>query len=200
LKILWIGGWGTSPDWGLTAVRRWRPDWKHEWVIPNASSASFADGSHDWVGGYSFGAFLMLRSPNDFPSRKGHFFVAPFLDLKTEAQLGGKVTTTQLKVTRRRLTLDPPRALADFYQLSGLNFPMDTTLPYSLQDLTWGIETLLGESAPLPVEDPGFAVFGSEDSLVDPVLSNRFFPENTVVEGAGHRLEALRGSVQINDG
>lgn len=142
----------------------------------------------------------MLKNRRDFPSRKGHFFVAPFLDLKTEAKLGGKVATTQLKVTRRRLAKDPHRALADFYQLSGLNFPMDATLPYSQQELTWGIDVLLGESAPLPVDDPGFAVFGSEDSLVDPVLSNRFFPQNIVVEGAGHRLEALRGALQINDG
>ena len=200
MKVLWIGGWGTSPSWGLTAVRRWRPDWEHEWSIPNASSAACADGSHDWVGGYSFGAFLMLKSRMDFPSRKGHFFVAPFLDLKTEAKLGGKVATTQLKVTRRRLVKDPHRALSDFYQLSGLNFPMDAALPYSQQDLTWGIDVLLGESAPLPVDDPGFAVFGSEDSLVDPDLSNRFFPQSIIVKGAGHRLEALRGALQINDG
>ncbi|MFP6854460.1 MAG: hypothetical protein VB980_01650, partial [Opitutales bacterium] len=85
MKVLWIGGWGTSPEWGMTVVERWRPHWQHEWVSPGPGCSKRADGSHDWVGGYSFGAFLMLRRLEDFPAQKGHFFVAPFLDLKREA-------------------------------------------------------------------------------------------------------------------
>lgn len=198
MKVLWIGGWGTSSEWGLTAVRRWQPAWNHEWVTPGPAGITYADGSHDWIGGYSFGAFLMLLWPNKFPSRKGHFFIAPFLDLKREAGLGGKVAATQLKVTRRRLEKNPCAAVNEFYKTSGLQLRLQETLPYDKEDLAWGLDMLLGESASIPTKNPGAAVLGSKDLLLDAAISRKFFPEIVVVKGAGHRLEELRGSLKFS--
>ena len=198
MKILWIGGWGTSSEWGLTAVRRWQPTWNHEWVTPSPTCTTSADGSHDWIGGYSFGAFLMLLWPKQFPSKKGHFFIAPFLDLKREAGFGGKVAATQLRVTRRRLDKYPCAAVNEFYQKSGLQHRLQKTLPYDKEDLAWGLDMLLGESASIPDKNPGPAVLGSEDLLVDAAISRKFFPRIMVVKGAGHRLEELGESLQLS--
>ncbi len=197
MKVLWIGGWGTYPQWGLTAVRRWRPDWDHEWITPGPGCEHHADGSHDWVGGYSFGAFLMLCNIDAFPAKKGRFYVAPFLDLKREAGLGGLLATTQLKVTRRWLKRDATQAVSDFYKRAGLNIKLQDELPYALNDLIWGIETLLGASAPLPDGNPGYAVFGSKDPLIDSNVTKQFFPMHTVREGSGHRLESLRAALNL---
>ena len=197
MKVLWIGGWGTSPEWGMTAVKRWRPDWKHEWVTPSPNCSERADGSHDWVGGYSFGAFLMLHRLEDFPAQKGRFFVAPFLDLKREAGLGGRVARTQLKLTQRWLEHDPFAALSDFYKRGGLNIQLNDELPYGKGDLLWGINELLGTSAPIPVGNPGTAVFGEEDPLIEAEIASSFFPRSIVVSGAGHLFEDLRDSLEL---
>ncbi len=197
MKVLWIGGWGTSPAWGLTAVRRWRPSWTHEWVTPSPRCAEWADGSHDWVGGYSLGACLILRRPEEFPAKREQFFVAPFLDLKREAGLGGLVATTQLKVTRKWLRRDPMAALNDFYQRAGLNLTLSDALPYAAEDLAWGLDILLSEPPPFPQSDPGLAVIGANDPLVVADRIKGFFPRNMVVEGAGHHLDELRGSLKL---
>jgi len=197
MKVLWIGGWGTSPEWGLTAVERWKPDWNHEWVSPGPTCAESANGSHDWVGGYSFGAFLMLRRPKDFPAKKGHFFLAPFLDLKRDAGLGGMVDRTQLKFTQRWLKRDPFAALSDFYQRGGLNLQIKDQLPYNKEDLLWGIDELLGRPAPIPSRDPGVAVLGEDDPLIEARKVSNFFPRSIVVSGAGHLLEDLRDYLKM---
>ena len=197
MKVLWVGGWGTSPAWGLTAVRRWRPSWQHEWVSPGPRCSEWADGSHDWVGGYSLGASLILRRPDGFPAKRGRFFVAPFLDLKRESGLGGLVASTQLKVTLRWLRRDPIAAVNDFYHRAGLNLLLGDTLPYDVEDLNWGLNVLLNEPSPIPREDPGLAVMGANDPLVDAVRMKSFFPKNVVVEDAGHRLDELRDALKL---
>ncbi|MFP6899640.1 MAG: hypothetical protein VCA36_01775 [Opitutales bacterium] len=140
----------------------------------------------------------MLLWPRKFPSKKGHFFMAPFLDLKREAGFGGKIAATQLKVTRRKLDQDPCCAINEFYQKSGLQLRLHETLPYDKKDLAWGIDVLLGESASIPDKDPGPAVLGAEDLLVDASVTRKFFPRIVVVEGAGHRLEELRESLDLS--
>lgn len=197
MKVLWIGGWGTSPAWGLTVVRRWQPSWEHEWVSPSPPCAEWADGSHDWVGGYSLGACLMLHRPGDFPAKRGHFFMAPFFDLKREAGLGGLISSTQLKVTLRWFRRDPIAALNDFYHRAGLSLTLNDALPYAAEDLSWGLDVLLGEPPPIPQDDPGLAVMGAIDPLVDAEQVKAFFPRSVVVEGAGHRLDELRGSLML---
>ena len=197
MKVLWIGGWGTSPEWGMTVVERWRPDWEHEWVLPGPDCAERADGSHDWVGGYSFVAFLMLRRLEDFPAQQGHFFFAPFLDLKREADLGGLIPIAQLQVTLRNLQRNPLSALNDFYQRAGLKIQLKDQLPYKKEDLLWGLNELLGESAPTPTEDPGTAIFGQDDPLIAATVAKSFFPRNIVVAKAGHLLEDLRGAFTL---
>ena len=139
----------------------------------------------------------MLCNIDDFPAKQGHFYLAPFLDLKREAGLGGLIATTQLKVTRRWLERDASKAVSNFYKQAGLNLQLEDDLPYKLEDLIWGIEALLGDAAPHPVGDPGFAVFGSKDPLVDSNVTKQFFPKNTVLEGEGHRLEALRNALNL---
>ena len=139
----------------------------------------------------------MLRTIDAFPAKRGRFYLAPFLDLKREAELGGLVKTTQLKITRRWMERDPCRAVSDFYKRAGLNLRLEDALPYEQDDLIWGIDALLGDPAPIPVEDPGIAVIGGKDPLIDSNLTKPFFPTNTVLPDQGHRLEALRGALKL---
>ena len=124
--------------------------------------------------------------------------MAPFLDLKREAGFGGKIAATQLKVTRRKLDKNPCAAVNEFYQTSGLQLRLQEALPYDKEDLAWGLDMLLGESASIPDKNPGPTVLGSEDLLLDALISRKFFPGMVVVKGAGHRLEELRGSLKFS--
>lgn len=140
----------------------------------------------------------MLRNLDAFPAKRGRFYLAPFLDLKREAELGGLVEATHLKITRRWLESDPCRAVSNFYERAGLNLRLKDALPYEQEDLIWGIDTLLGDPAPIPVEDPGIAVIGGQDPLIDSNVTKSFFPSNTILPDQGHRLEALRVALKLS--
>ena len=162
---------------------------KHE-VLPPITSAR-AEEDFDWVVGHSLGAFLLLRWPERFPAKRGTVLLAPFLGFPREAELGGRVSCRQLKITVRYLRKDPLAAVNDFFERADLGL-FAAALPYSVEDLAWGLEVLQSET----VSEADVAnlnhriILGERDPLLDANQITECFPKATILE-AGHRFEDL---------
>ncbi len=190
MKILWIGGWAIPPSFVLARAKEYFPEIKHEVLSPTKNA--WAEEGFDWVVGHSLGAFLLLRWPERFPANRGMALLAPFLDFTREAELGGHMSRTQLKVTVRYLRKDPLAAVNDFLERADLGLFADA-LPYPVEDLAWGLEVLQSET----VSEADVAnlnhrvVLGHRDPLLHASRIAESFPKATILPEGGHRFEDL---------
>jgi pimeloyl-ACP methyl ester carboxylesterase len=190
VKILWIGGWAIPPSFVLARAKKHFSKMKHE-VLPPITSAR-AEEDFDWVVGHSLGAFLLLRWPERFPAKRGTVLLAPFLDFPREAELGGRVSRRQLKITVRYLRKDPLAAVNDFFERADLGL-FAAALPYSVEDLAWGLEVLQSET----VSEADVAnlnhriILGERDPLLDANQITECLPKATILPECGHRFEDL---------
>lgn len=161
-SIFWISGWSIPPDWLADVARRHLPGWEHAAVAPSPRALDEAATSGATIlGGFSFGAHLLLASADPRP----RLLLAPFPDLKSEAGLGGAVATTRIRQQLRQLRRDPAAAVADFRRLIGApDFPG----PTDPDDLAWGLEQMLAPTAPGKAQPAGTLAFaGNADPLLD---------------------------------
>ena len=184
MNMLWVGGWGIAPAWGLAQVEARFPNMEHVWRAPGADVLEDFE-SFDRQAGYSLGANLLLRAG------LGHraLLLAPFVDFKKEAGLGGRVSLSQLHYVQRWLLRDPLAALNDFFERAALAYRA-TELPYAKEDLLWGLEQLMANT------DAGIArgctaVLGLEDPLLDAEALAGFFEKTERLPGVGHDLAGL---------
>ena len=190
MKFLWVGGWAI-PEWHvLKHAQRVFPNDRH-FFSPPAKDARILD-DFDRIFGYSLGAFLLLRWPCNFPKEKTKTLISPFLAFPKENDLGGKIGRTQIKVTRRQLQGNPLKAINDFFLRANIDLSLDA-LPYSIEDLLWGLDVLLTEQIePSEVKDKGnFAILGEQDNLLDASRVAEFFPSHSILKDAGHDLDKL---------
>lgn len=190
MKFLWLGGWAI-PEWYiLNHAQRVFPDAQHFFYPPVEEARIHND--FDRVFGYSLGAFLLLRWPCRFPKKEPKTLISPFLAFPKENGLGGKISRTQIKFTRRQLKDNPLKAINDFYLQAGINLILDD-LPYPLEGLMWGLNVLLSESVePSKVLAEGTsAILGEKDNLLDVVRIAEFFPSHSILKDAGHGLDQL---------
>jgi len=160
---------------------------QHEVYEPGAHAVAEVLASEaDVLAGFSFGAHLLLTIDDARP----RMLLAPFVDLKKEAGLGGAVATIQLRQQRRWLQRDPAAAIADFRTRIG-----STTLPHenfgNLDTLIWGLEHMLAPAkASLPLPAGSLAVAGENDPLLDiPALRKALPSLHTIA--CGHQLQPL---------
>lgn len=174
-----------------------RPPWLHLEVVPvspvwrdrvQASTATMLIG-------YSTGAFLALSEPTLLERFDRVVLLAPFIDFKAEAELGGRVQTAQLKFLLRQLKRDPLGSLHDFYDRAGIAAAKPTELPQSLDDLCWGIERLLHDHADSAGLSRAECYVGADDQLLDAGLLATLYPTVKVVPGSGHDLGGLVAKV-----
>lgn len=194
-RWLWLGGWGLTPTWQADALARFWPQADHVVLYPGKLCIAKLNErlnteEFDGLGGYSLGAFLLLRELKNEP-RLPVQLLAPILDFKAEAALGGRIKRAHLTALLRWLQRDPLAALNDFYQQAGLSVDQADTLPYKVDDLIWGIEQLQTTSVAHWRREQFRALVGERDALLDPVMLQQLWPELTILPGAGHDLHEL---------
>jgi hypothetical protein len=149
------------------------------------------DAGCDAYGGYSLGAWLLLRAAQRGEIATADVWLcAPFVAFPEEAGLGGRVKRSQLGQVRRWLRTDPGGALADFSRRASLDLPLAAPADISALDegLAWLSSTELASS-------PGTtrcwrAVIGDNDALLS-AESVKDWPGAMIVPGAGHAFAPL---------
>lgn len=140
----------------------------------------------DLLGGFSFGAHLLLGIQDSRP----RILLAPFIDLKMEATLGGAVATTQIRQLLRWLRRDPRAAIADFHARIGTEPPPLESLP-PIDDLAWGLERMLAPgSVPAALPPGSLAIAGCDDPLLDADTLRGLLPSLHLID-SGHQPQPL---------
>lgn len=189
--ILWISGWAVPHGQLRRRAFEVLPEFQHEEICPAPEALAAASSSGaDILGGFSFGAHLLLHADDARP----RFLLAPFADLKKEAGLGGGVATTQLRQQLRWLKRDPAAAIADFRRRIGAE-PPDMEERHDLSLLVWGLEQMLapGRRA-LGLPEGSLAVAGANDPLLESAALARNIPGLHVVE-SGHQALPLLAEI-----
>src|ERR1043165_2968075 len=138
MRITWIGGWGIAPESMRPLAEKYFPQSEHTFIAPTRQAMEEITEAHtpDIIVAWSFGAWRMLESASRGVEFSGMVLMfAPFVAFPSEASLGGKCGTTQVKFLRRWLQREPLAALADFCkraELPGTLAPSDSTPPYAL--------------------------------------------------------------------
>lgn len=173
MNILWVSGWSIPRDWMAGVLQDLLPADRHEIILPTADwEAEFLQkvSEADRIAGHSFGAFLLLQKPGLWKGKSARFF-APCLSFKSESGLGSKISTTQIKFLKRWLSKAPLEALTDFDQRAGLSLSQREKLPYSLEDLLWGLDMMLSTEIAEIVSDNDIRYYiGTHDPLFDGTL------------------------------
>jgi hypothetical protein len=173
--------------WAETIPTNQQTKQVHEFIISSLKvSAKLA-------GGYSFGAFLLLKHAEkvNVPA----LLIAPFFAYTAEANLGGKVRQVQDRYLARWLRREPCAAFADFYQRAGLGLSAPEGLPYELDDLAWGLEQLAREKARPRLPNGWTGIVGDRDPLLDATTLVATEPKIRVIQGVGHHPAALLEAV-----
>lgn len=184
-RIFWISGWSIPAAWLAEAAAAAIPGTEHSATDPgpDALDRALASGC-DILAGFSLGAHLLLAANGVRP----RLLLAPFVDLKREAGLGGAVATTQVRQLQRMLRREPTAAVADFHRRIGF---ASGGAP-DLTGLAWGLERmLLAGVRPLPLGPQDVAIAGDSDPLLDIAALRTSLPALRVVAGAGHDPAAL---------
>ena len=195
---IWVSGWGLPPAHVKTIAERYFPEVEHRCLPPTPNlTEQLKRMNYDCLLGYSLGAFLILRQADIFARTCPYVLFAPFIDFKKESGKGGRVHTTQIKFLQRTLARNSLRTLNDFYTTADLDIPRQDSLPYALEDLSWGLDILLNESVtPETFKEDIHGFIGSDDPLIDANILQAHLPEVTLVQKAGHQLEPLIRAMQ----
>ena len=132
MKILWIGGWAIPVSWMARIVEGRFPEHDHEFRHPREGVLDSVEA--DVIVGYSLGGRILMDEIERFNKI---ILVAPFV--------GSRVSMTQVKYMRRWLKQDAASAVKDFYERAGLAIEGGSALPYSFEDLNWGLARLMKE-------------------------------------------------------
>lgn len=187
-RIVWVGGWGISPDWFASEVEAHLPNWRHRVLppTPEIPAGGWWD-EDDWLGGYSLGAFLLLKMNRQQAIANPAVLLAPFFAYPSEENLGGRVRSAQIHYLARWMKRDAPGALRDFYERAGIPASgRRDELPYSADALQWGVSILAEETIAPNIPAHWQAACGARDPLLDPVRINQLAPAVQIAPGAGH--------------
>ena len=177
MKVLWIGGWAIPVSWMEAVIRGQFPEHEHEFRYPKEGVMENIEA--EVVVGYSLGGRILM----DEVERFGRvILVAPFV--------GSKISMTQLKYMRRWLKRDAVGAIADFYSRAGLPIEGGSALPYSIEDLDWGLARLMEPEKSL--DGKVEVIVGEQDSLIE---ADRL--SGSKVVNGGHCLSELINHVQL---
>lgn len=199
LDCLWVGGWALDPDAGLQIVTEAFPGRRHQWWLPDPEN--FHDRltqllRHRTVClcGYSLGAHLLLEALAKGLEWAGPVWLyAPFIDLRVESGLGGRVASAQIQFLRRWLQRDRLGAIADFYQRAGLSLQPPPIAAYPDSALCRGLDMLLqpGLHAWPDLPEACRVIVGAADPLIDSDKLASPAHNTRVIPAAGHDLPSL---------
>jgi len=201
MRVAWINGWSLE-EGPLRALATKRfPNDEHVVIasIPGWDRVLENVEGIDVLIGYSLGAFLLMGRPNLCGGAKRTILLAPFEDLGSESERGGRVRRGQLSYLLKWLDRDAVAAVVDFRKRSGISELMSDKFRFSVDQLKWGIEILMTETIDSGAIESFECYVGSEDTLLDAAYFDNAYPRINIVEGAGHDLEALleRGLAEL---
>jgi len=192
LTYAWIGGWAVPVDYMRAAVEQRFPGSAHHIYTPRVDALEqVSQGGFDVVVGYSLGSLLVLHSIELIPPAAAVYLLAPIFNFQQEAQLGSRVSKVQLKYLLRWLQRDPHAAIEDFYRTAGLNVQLERALPYPIEDLVWGLETLLNVQVSLQAARNCTCVIGQQDTLLDTEFYRKNLKSHVRVVNGGHDIRSL---------
>lgn len=193
MKILWIGGWAISIKHMQTIVETVFPQYNHSYVHPHKNYLECIEKeNHDIIVGYSLGATLLLNKTHLFKNSK-KYLIAPFLNIEGAI----KVNNIQLKFLLKKLKTDPLHTINDFYKRAQLSMPEATFLPYPLDDLYWGIETIMQPQEYVADDSNQFILIGQNDPLINPKFFQKNFNQITILAGVKHNFEAYTAQLSF---
>lgn len=196
---IWISGWAIDPDRFKSAVERALPNDSHQVLTPapNALEKALAVGA-DNIGGYSLGSLILLSALEQIPKVANITCLAPFIAFCEEDRMGGATPRGTLQALQKRLQKQPQKTLQLFYRLAGLSDPLSGQLPYSIEDLEWGLEQLLTlkASTTFPGSVKGFA--GLKDPLINHKEMRSRWPTCHFIDECNHDYRKLL--VALSDG
>lgn len=189
-RWIWIGGWGLPPTWLQQRVKHAFPAAEHSVLPPGPDAVDQIDWRQfDRVGGYSLGAFLLLKQAETVPLPA--LLLAPFFAYSAEPGVGGKIRQVQLRYLGRWLRREPTAALADFHARAQLSLPSSAELPYSMDDLEWGLQQLADERVSGRFPEGWTGIIGDCDPFLDANELVAAEPRLQVIAGAGHDPTSL---------
>jgi len=209
MRITWIGGWGIAPESMRPLAEKYFPQSEHTFLAPTKQAIEELAKSRpqDIIVAWSFGAWRLLEVASRGVESTGMVLLfAPFVAFPSEAGLGGKCSTTQVKFLRRWLQREPLAALADFCkraQIPSTLTSSDSTSPYALDDLLEGLDRLGEDASPalrefaargLPRNWQAFV--GDHDPLLDGAAVCRSLPGCVLLRGFGHAIADLLAASQ----
>lgn len=192
MKVLWLSGWAYPIDTLQSIAQTAFSEHTHTCFYPSRNFNSVIENEkYDMVCGFSLGAFLLIQHFLKKPLNKSSncILIAPFLDLKENSKTGGKLNLIQLHYVKKQLQSDPLRTLNDFYRITNLNsIKTLKKLPYSLEELNWGLEVLINESIK-PQDIPFPAYFGQDDPLIESNDIVKYFTNGKIIPNIGHDIQ-----------
>lgn len=199
MRFAWLTGWATSPQATEEHAQAWHSA-EHRVVLPGPdwrSDLAPLLNPDTVLCGYSTGAHLLLREPELWNQAGKVLLFAPFLHLRSDAELGGRADAAVLRRWLAALPTQRERTVATFRRWVGL--PSDQEASFIPLDLlSWGLAQLLnGPPAQVP-DQPFEAWLGRADPLIDGEALRAHIPSLHLVEG-GHSLpELLRAAGRVS--
>jgi hypothetical protein len=190
MKALWVSGWGIDPGFFKAFVEHVFPALDH--TVREPSLQGFSLRGFDWIIGYSLGCSVLLDKYVDASPRTKLALLAPFPAFPMESDRGGKITSAEIRLTKRTLHQDPLLAIHSFYQKAGLLYSL-SRLPYDLDSLSGGLDLLNNIHLDLNfLTEAECLIVGNSDPLIDILEAFPYFPESTrVLKNAGHDFREL---------
>jgi len=193
-NVLWISGWAVPPTWLAQQARDIWPQAEHAAVSPTEAAAALNQQTYDVLGGYSLGALWLLKQQLTISQKIPVLLLAPIFAFAAEQDQGGRIALAQLKIQRRRLRSDAPKAVADFRQRAELQnlVPFVENLnPAKIAALDEELGWLENWQVPPPPPEHWLGVVGDSDPLLDSVVLKSLWPNLTVLRDAGHAPRPL---------
>jgi hypothetical protein len=196
MKVLWVSGWGIDLGFFHAYVEHIFPMFDH--TVREPCPQNLPMSGFDWIIGYSLGCNVVLHRHSDCSPSAKLALVAPFLAFAKESGQGGKITSAEVKLTKRTLRLEPLLAIHSFYEKACLNHSI-TKLPYELNHLFWGLDILLtAKPKATSLAKADFLIIGDSDPLIESDKICQHFPKaNLVLKGVGHDFQELLPKLPI---
>jgi len=174
------------------------PDAEHTCVAPAQDAIELIkQGAYQAYVGYSLGASLVLSEVGKSIKAENVYLMAPFVNVAKQASCLSKLSIAQVEWLCRLGEQNPKEALTRFYSFAGLADKTDGTLPYSKNELLWGLSYLLKTKATVSIKGIVQLILGGYDKLVDKFLMQALFPDAMLIEEAGHDYRDLISYLKI---
>ncbi len=198
MKVLWLGGWAIYANEFMNSVEKNWPFMDHRYVVPARDWASIVSKNEfDVLIGYSLGSHLIIKEKIYQFIDKPIYLLAPFFDLKIEAQLGGKISITQIKYLLKWIKREPLAAINDFYSRAGLDDNQNNSIPYKIEDLIWGLNVILAKGVDLMEAENCKFIIGENDALIDSKFFLRKINNIKNIIGASHNYKTLLSHIEL---